>query len=116
VLFRSVLHELEGEIDVERYDFETARRRFAGEGFYRNNRGGTIYAVSAHHDDSLRQTVLMSVKKSSRFTHERHELTAKYTKVSIETARSWWNATHTKTPATHHTPIATTRSADKPQQ
>jgi hypothetical protein len=97
---RTVLHELEGEIDVTRYDFKTARKRFAGEGFYRNNRGGTIYAVNAHPDDALRQAVLMSVRKSSRFTLERHELEAKYTKVSIETARTWWNETYANTPAT----------------
>jgi len=97
---RTVLHELEGEIDVERYEFDTARCRFAVEGFYRNNRGGPVYGVSAHHDDSLRQAVLMSVKRSSRIVVERHELAAKYTRVGTVPAREWWNAAYASTPAT----------------
>ena len=97
---RTVLHELQGEIDVERYDFDAARCRFAVEGFYRNIRGGTIYAVSAHHDDSLRQAVLMSVKRSSRIVVERHELAGKYTQVGIDAARQWWDTAYANTPAT----------------
>lgn len=96
---RTVLHELEGEIDVERYDFETAQRRFAGEGFYRNDRGGTLYAVAAHPDDALRRVVLVSVRRASRVVVERHELTAKYTLVSSEAARMTWDAAYAATPA-----------------
>lgn len=97
---RTVLHELEGEVDVERFDFDTARCRFAGEGFYRNIRGGTVYAASAHHDESLRQIVLMSVKRSTRIVVERHELAAKYTKITDDAAREWWNAAYANTLAT----------------
>ncbi len=97
---RTVLHELEGEVDVERVEFDAAQRRYAGEGFYRNKRGGTIYAVSAHHDNSLQEAVLMSLKRSSRFVVERHELAEKYAKVTVDAAREWWNAAFAKTPAT----------------
>jgi hypothetical protein len=97
---RTVLHELEGEVDVERYDFETARNRFAVEGFYRNNRGGTVYAASAHHDCSLRQVVLVSVRRSSRIVVERHELAAKYTQIDTDAACEWWDAAYAQTPAT----------------
>ncbi len=97
---RTVLHELAGEIDVERIDFEAARSRFAGEGFYRNNRGGTVYAVSAHHDESQRQVVLMNVRRSNRIVVERHELAAKYTKVSPTAAKVFWDKAYASTPAT----------------
>ncbi|MCK6456015.1 MAG: strawberry notch C-terminal domain-containing protein [Phycisphaerae bacterium] len=96
---RTMLHELEGEVDVLRHTFAEAAGSFASEGFYRNKRSGRIYAVSPHHDTRPGEVLLTGVKGPRRGL-EAYELAEKYELVEREEARGWWDAEHAKTPAT----------------
>ncbi|NOT01206.1 MAG: hypothetical protein HOP29_11325 [Phycisphaerales bacterium] len=96
---RTTLHELEGEVEVDRHTFMEALASYAGEGFYRNRRSGRIFAVSPHVETRPNEVLLAGVK-APRHGMERHELGQKYDEVSRETARSWWEAEYANTPAT----------------
>ncbi|QDV89903.1 hypothetical protein RAS2_09780 [Phycisphaerae bacterium RAS2] len=96
---RTMLHELEGEIDVDRQTFADAGWGYAKEGFYRNNRSGRIYGVSPHMDTHPNEVLLTAVK-GPRHGVERYELAEKYELVDREAARAWWDAEYAKTPAT----------------
>jgi hypothetical protein len=94
---RTMLHELEGEVDVMRNSFRSAADA-ARLGFYRNERSGRIYAVSAHWD-SRRTEVLLTAVKGARRVLERHELESKFQQVEDTKAREWWEAEYANTPA-----------------
>jgi protein strawberry notch len=95
---RTMLHEIEGEVDVVRHTFESVAEN-AKLGFYRNLRSGRIYAVSAHWD-TQRSEVLLAAVKGSRRAVERHELQEKYEPVELSEARTWWEEQYAATPAT----------------
>lgn len=94
---RTMLHELEGEVDVVRHGFGAVATA-ANLGFYRNIRSQRIYAVSEPRDadDDL---VYLTAVKGPRRSLERHELEEKYERVELADAREWWNAQYEKTPA-----------------
>jgi predicted RNA methylase len=94
---RTLLHELEGEIDVERHTFNSAAE--GATGFYRNKRSGRIYAVSDHWD-AYRPEVFLTAVKGPRRSLEQQELDAKYEPVEKAVARQWWDAEYENTPAT----------------
>ncbi len=96
---RTMLHALEGEVDVERHTFAAVLASYANEGFYRNCRSGRIYAVGTHLD-TRPDEVLLTAIKGSRRSMERHELTQKYEQVEREVARQWWEREYENTPAT----------------
>lgn len=96
---RTVLHELEGEVDVERLAFAVALASYADEGFHRNRRSGRIYAVAAHLETRPNE-VLLGAVKGPRRALERHELEQKYEPVEREEARDWWERAYENTPAT----------------
>ena len=73
---RTMLHELEGEIDVVRHDFNSAAMA-AKLGFYRNVRSQRIYGISEHWNAESDEVYLTAVKGSRR-SLEHHELEAKY--------------------------------------
>ncbi|MAT73427.1 MAG: hypothetical protein CMJ58_28420 [Planctomycetaceae bacterium] len=95
---RTMLHELEGKVDVVRNSFGAAVHA-AKIGFYRNIRSERIYAVSKHWDEDRNELLLMAVKDQRR-SLEPHELAKKYEKVEPEIARNWWEAEYERTPAT----------------
>lgn len=95
---RTMLHELEGEVDVDRHTFPDVCWEYAKEGFYRNLRSGRIYAASPHMD-TRPDEVLLTAVKGPRHGVERYELTTKYESVEREEARAWWNGEYAKTPA-----------------
>jgi hypothetical protein len=95
---RTMLHELEGEVDVVRHGFIEVSLS-AKLGFYRNLQSRRIYAVSEHwnaEDDA----VYLAAVKGSRRGLERHELEKKYERVELGEAREWWDAEYANTPAT----------------
>ncbi len=96
---RTTLHELEGEVDVERHTFETVLAIYAGEGLYRNLRSGRIYGVGPHLDTRAGEVLLIGVKGPRRGL-ERSELAEKYERVERDEARRWWEAEYAQTPAT----------------
>ncbi len=96
---RTTLHELEGEVDVDRHSFAAALASFASEGFCRNRRSGRIYAVAAHLETRPSEVLLTAVKGARRGL-ERHELDAKYERVERDEARDWWDREFDNTPAT----------------
>jgi len=96
---RTMLHELEGEVDVLRHTFADVAGAFASEGFYRNRRSGRIYAVTPHNETRPGEVLLSGVKGPRRGL-EAFELTEKYEPVERDEARAWWDAEHAKTPAT----------------
>ena len=96
---RTMLHELEGEVDVERHTFAGVIASYANEGFYRNVRSTRIYAVGTHLDTRPDEAVLTAIKGARR-SIERHELTEKYELVEREDARQWWEREYENTPAT----------------
>ncbi len=96
---RTTLHELEGEVDVERHTFETVLGIYAGEGFYRNLRSERIYGVGPHLDTRASEVLLIGVKGPRRGL-ERSELAEKYERVERDEVRRWWEAEYAKTPAT----------------
>jgi hypothetical protein len=96
---RTMLHELEGEVDVLRHTFAEAAGAFASEGFYRNKRSGRIYAVAPHHDTRPGEVLLTGVKGPRRGL-ECYELTEKYDPVERDEARAWWDAEYARAPAT----------------
>jgi P-loop containing NTP hydrolase pore-1/C-terminal domain on Strawberry notch homologue len=95
---RTMLHELEGEVDVVRNSFETALGS-AKLGFYRNHRSGRIYAVSNHWDPDQSELLITAVKGQRR-TLEPQELREKYEPVERDEACAWWNAEYANTPST----------------
>jgi hypothetical protein len=95
---RTMLHELEGEIDIVRRPFELAADN-AKLGFYRNHQSRRVYAVSEHHDPERGELYLTAVKGSPRAI-EAHELERKYEKVEIGEAKVWWDIEYDKTPPT----------------
>lgn len=95
---RTMLHELEGEVDVVRHTFDAVAES-AGHGFHRNRRSERIYAASDHWDTNRGELFLTGVKGPRR-SLERHELDDKYDRVSSAEARKWWEVEYAKTPAT----------------
>lgn len=95
---KTMLHELEGEVDVVRHTFDEAASS-AVLGFHRNRRSDRIYAASEHWDAHRTEVFLMAVKGPRR-TLERSELTEKYEPVERDDARRWWDAEYARTPAT----------------
>lgn len=96
---RTVLHELEGEVDVERMPFSVALGSHAQEGFHRNRRSGRVYAVASHLETRPNEVLLATVKGGRR-SLERSELVQKYEQVEREDARAWWDEAYAATPAT----------------
>jgi len=96
---RTLLHELEGEVDVERHTFAAVLASHANEGFYRNRRSERIYAVGRHLDTHPNEVLLAGVKGARR-SLERHELKEKYDHVDPHAARAWWERAYQDTPAT----------------
>ncbi|MCG3126051.1 MAG: hypothetical protein CHACPFDD_00879 [Phycisphaerae bacterium] len=96
---RTMLHELEGEVDVERHTFAAVLVSQAEAGFYRNRRSERIYAVGRHLDTHPNEVLLAGVKGARRAL-ERHELEEKYDRVDADEAREWWERTYANTPAT----------------
>lgn len=96
---RTMLHELEGEVDVVRHTFEDVLRGYAEEGFYRNQRSGRIYATGPHLE-TRPDEVLLTAVKGARRAMDRFELSKKYEPIAAEDARAWWDAEHANTPAT----------------
>jgi protein strawberry notch len=95
---RTVLHEIEGEVDVVRNSFEEASCS-AGLGFYRNKRSQRVYAVGEHWNMDQGEVFLTAVKGGRR-SLERYELDQKYEPVDAREARLWWDAEYAATPAT----------------
>jgi hypothetical protein len=95
---RTMLHELEGEVDVVRHTFDGAADA-AKLGFYRNRRSGRVYAVSEHWDEG-RGEYLVTAVKGPRRSLEPHELEEKYERANFDDARAWWDAEYAITPAT----------------
>lgn len=96
---RTVLHELEGDVDVIRRSFGDAAASFAGEGFRRNKRSGRIYAASPHNETRPDEVLLAGVKAPRR-AMDRCEFDEKYEAVGLDEARRWWETEYTKTAAT----------------
>lgn len=94
---RTMLHELEGEVDVLRHSFGAVASN-ASQGFHRNLRSQRIYAVSDHWEANRNEVFLTGVKGPRR-SLERHELDEKYERVNLAEARSWWEAEYANTPA-----------------
>jgi hypothetical protein len=92
---RTLLHELEGEVDVPRQAYTTVADRE----FFQNKKSGRIYAAVPFEDEFRQGVYLTAVKGSRRFV-EAYELSAKYDQVEPEVARIWWNREYDKTPAT----------------
>jgi hypothetical protein len=95
---KTMLHELEGDVDVVRHDFESVAVT-AKLGFYRNRQSERIYGVSEHWDATVPEVYLTAVKGPRRGI-ETHELKAKYERVDAAEARAWWDAEYAATPAT----------------
>jgi len=95
---RTMLHELEGEVDVVRHTFESVAPG-ARLGFFRNRQSRRIYAASEHWDVERNEVQLTAVKGSRRAL-EAHELHEKHEPVLIADACSWWEAEYASTPAT----------------
>lgn len=93
---RTMLHDLEGEVDVVRRTFESVGAKL---GFYRNRQSQRIYAVSEHWD-AERNEVHLTAVKGPRRTLEPDELATKYERVETEEARAWWDAEYAGTPPT----------------
>lgn len=94
---RTMLHELEGEVDVVRHTFASVATT-AKLGFYRNIHSRRVYGVSEHwnaEDD----TIYLTGVKGARRGLERDELETKYERVELAEAREWWEAEYEKTPA-----------------
>jgi hypothetical protein len=83
---RTTLHELEGEVDVDRHTFQTVLAIYASEGFCRNLRSGRIYGVGPHLDTRPNEALLIGVKGPRRGL-ERSELDEKYEQVDCDEAR-----------------------------
>ncbi|MCC6357352.1 MAG: strawberry notch family protein [Phycisphaerales bacterium] len=96
---RTLLHELEGDVDVERVPFALSLGSHADEGFFRNLRSGRVYAVAAHLETRPNEVLLTGVKGGRR-SLERSELAQKYEPVERENARAWWDEAFASTPAT----------------
>ena len=94
---RTMLHELEGEVDVLRHPFDAVAGN-ASQGFHRNLRSQRIYAVSDHWEANRNEVFLTGVKGPRR-SLERHELEEKYERVDLTKARSCWEADYANTPA-----------------
>lgn len=95
---RTMLHELEGEVDVVRHTFAAAAGA-GDEGFWRNKRSGRVYAASKHWD-TFRSEVFLTAVKGPRRSMERRELEDKYERVEPAEARAWWETEYANTPAT----------------
>lgn len=95
---QTMLHELEGEVDVVRHTFEEAASG-ANLGFFRNERSGRVYAASEHWNDGQTEACLLAVKGPRRSV-ERQELHEKYQRLDLPDAQAWWDAEYASTPAT----------------
>jgi hypothetical protein len=95
---RTMLHDLEGEVDVVRHSFESVAAA-AKLGFYRNQQSRRIYAVSEHWNTERNEVQLTAVKGPRRAL-ELDELAEKYERVEIADARLWWDGEYANTPAT----------------
>lgn len=100
---RTLLHELEGVIDVVRHPFASVAKS-SDLGFYRNVRSSRIYGVAAHRDPQQSQAFLTAIKGPRR-SLERHELAEKYEPVEHELAQAWWDAEYANTPETESRPF-----------
>ncbi len=95
---RTMLHEIEGEVDVRRRTFLAVDSE-AELAFYRNIRSGRIYGVSPHREPHRSEVFLTAIKGSWRQL-ERSELEKKYKQVPRDEARAWWEAEYAATPTT----------------
>jgi hypothetical protein len=95
---KTMLHELEGEVDVVRRSFDAAREA-AKLGFYRNHQSEKIYAATPHWDMETSQVYLLGVRGQKR-SIEASELKEKYEKVLPPQVKDWWEAEFARTPAT----------------
>lgn len=94
---RTLLHELEGEVEVVRHAFDSVAEGALG--FYRNRRSERIYAASESHGDFDGSVYLTGVKGPRR-SLEQEELAEKYEPVALAEARTWWNQEYERTPQT----------------
>jgi hypothetical protein len=94
---RTMLHELEGDVDVVRHDFESVAAT-CKLGFYRNRQSRRIYGASEHWDGQASEVYLTAVKGPRRGL-ERHELVANYELVERAEADAWWGVEYANTPA-----------------
>jgi predicted RNA methylase len=95
---KTMLHELEGEVDVVRRSFDSLASS-AKLGFFRNRQSHRIYAVAEHWDADRGELQLTAVKGPRR-SLEPDELRRKYEEVEAEVARGWWEAEYDNTPPT----------------
>lgn len=86
---RTVLHELEGDVEVERRRFHNAADSYATEGFHRNQQSGRIYAVAKHFEDPQKLVQLAGITGPRR-SMDRTELFQKYEPVTYDVAKTWW--------------------------
>lgn len=94
---RTMLHELEGEVDVELHTFESAAAA-ANLGFYRNRRSGRIYGGIVPLGAGGNDIYLIAVKGPRRAV-ERCELDRKYEPADPHEARAWWETEYARTPS-----------------
>lgn len=95
---RTMLHDLEGEVDVVRHTFESVASG-AKLGFWRNRVSGRVYGATEHWDRERSEVYLVPVKGPKRSLEE-SELKEKYEPVELPDACSWWEDEYAKTPAT----------------
>jgi hypothetical protein len=95
---KTMLHELEGEVDVVRRSFDSLASS-AKLGFFRNRQSRRIYAVADHWDADRGELQLTAVKGPRR-SLEPDELRRKYEDVENQVARVWWEAEYDNTSPT----------------
>ena len=95
---RTMLHDLEGEVDVVRQDFQSVATT-AKLGFYRNRQSGRIYGASPHWNTQVNEVYLTAVKGPRRGI-ERRELESRYEQVESAAALAWWDTEYAAMPAT----------------
>jgi hypothetical protein len=95
---RTMLHDLEGDVDVVRRSFESILDG-AKLGFFRNLQSRRIYAA-AEHWDTERNEIHLTAVKGSRRALEPHELERKYERVDPDEASAWWDTEYASTPST----------------
>jgi len=95
---RTMLHDLEGEVDVARQDFQSVAAT-AKLGFYRNRQSGRIYGASPHWDTKVNEVYLTAVKGPRRGI-ERRELESRYEQVEPAAALAWWDTEYAAMSAT----------------
>jgi len=95
---RTVLHELEGEVDVARHSFDSVHVQ-ANLGFFRNRKSDRLYGAWSR-GDSQGGPVYLTGVKGPRRAIERQELFEKYEPVETSEAAIWWEAAYAATSRT----------------